>query len=405
MSASTQHFDLIIAGAGMVGAALAVGASRQGWHVALVDAMPMPLSLAVEQGQGVGDYDLRVSALTEASRQLLVTLGVWPLMQAQRVSPYQHMQVWDAAGVGHIRFSAAEMHWAELGHIVENRVTLAALHDAVARSEVVCFAQRRVRALSLLCDGQRVVTLDDGEQLTGKLVVGADGAQSRIRQLAGLTQCERDYGHHAIVATVATALPHQQTAWQRFMPDGPLALLPLDHPQRCSIVWSTEADHARALLKLDDDGFCAALTEASEHRLGRIEAVSERSSFVLKMRHAWQYYSDGVVVVGDAAHTIHPLAGQGVNLGFKDVAALLLQLAQARQRGQSPAAERWLKAYQRARKGDNWMTMAGMSGFKALFGNKDPGLTLMRNLGLSWVDGLPLLKRQLAARAMGVPAI
>ncbi|MFP8967621.1 UbiH/UbiF/VisC/COQ6 family ubiquinone biosynthesis hydroxylase [Pokkaliibacter sp. CJK22405] len=402
---SEMHTEIAVVGAGMVGAAVALGAAQQGWQVTLIDPRPAPMtslpSIDASAGDEVSSYDVRVSALTESSRRLLEQLGVWEAMARTRISPYQHMHVWDSEGIGKIHFDAAEMHCHTLGHIVENRVTVMALHQQLEQAGVR-WLSGKVKSLSLPESGMRCIQLESGERLQAKVIVGADGAESRVRQLSGIARVDRDYGHSALVATVKTSGTHQYTAWQRFMPKGPLALLPLADPHLVSIVWSSEPEHCRELMALDDDSFCGLLTECSEAVLGTVEAVSERTSVPLKMRHALSYQTDQVVMVGDAAHTIHPLAGQGVNLGFKDVEALLTQWQQAKARKRSPGEARWLQAYQRQRKADNWLTMAGMSGFKHLFGSRQPVLTLARNLGLTWTDQLPLLKRQMAARAMGL---
>ncbi|MFB9887828.1 UbiH/UbiF/VisC/COQ6 family ubiquinone biosynthesis hydroxylase [Balneatrix alpica] len=394
------EFDLIVVGAGMVGAAAALGAARQGWQVALVDPQPLVLQEPVLTEQ-VDDYDLRVSALTESSRQLLEHLGVWGAMQGWRVCPYRHMRVWDGEGTGAIEFNASELQRPNLGHIVENRVTQQALWQAILQAGIAHFAGK-VTALTGVQAGQRQLQLDTGVSLQARLIVGADGALSSVRRLVGIPLLERDYGHHALVASIALQQSHDYAAWQRFMPTGPLAILPFAHPQHASIVWSTLPEQADALLALSAGAFATELTQALEGRLGQVQAVSQRMAVPLRMRHAQYYWRDGVVLLGDAAHTIHPLAGQGVNLGFKDVMALLECLAYAWQRQLNPGMARILARYQRQRKLDNWLVQGAMGAFKQVFASRHPLLTLGRNLGLSTVNDLPLLKQQLAAQAMGL---
>ena len=237
-------------------------------------------------------------------------------------------------------------------------------------------------------------------------MVGADGAQSRLRQWSGLATREWDYDQQAIVCTVRTRQPHQYTAWQRFSPTGPLAFLPLltesGDEHYCSIVWSQDTAEARRLMALETEQFRLELERAIEQQLGVIESVSRRFAFPLRQRHAKEYVADGLALVGDAAHTIHPLAGQGANLGYGDVSALMGELGRAKELALSPADQTVLARYQRRRKGENLAMMAAMEGFKQLFARDELAIRWLRNTGMRWLDNLAPLKNRIAAEAMGI---
>jgi 2-octaprenylphenol hydroxylase len=404
-----SDFDIAIVGGGIAGNALARALGTSNMRIALLEAHQFPDSLP-EPSADIDNFDLRVSALTVASQRLLEACCDWQKMAAYRVSPYDQMCVWDAEGTGEIRFDAAEIHQPVLGHIVENRVIVSSLLEGVRQqSNVTLFNPAEVESLEQADqDGEliHVLKLADGRSLSTKLLVGADGAQSRVRTLQGISSREWDYGHTAIVATVRTALPHQRTAWQRFLPQGPLAMLPMYDAQEpdhlCSIVWSCETEVANELIALPDQAFCQRLAECFEHRLGAIESASPRKSFPLRQRHALHYVEPGLALVADAAHTIHPLAGQGINLGLADVVALAEELIRAERRGLSPGDMTVLRRYQRRRMGDNLLMMSAMEGFKRLFGNRALPVRWLRNLGLSRVNALQPLKAKIMKQAMGI---
>ncbi|WP_028470546.1 FAD-dependent oxidoreductase [Neptunomonas japonica] len=406
---TVQTADIVIVGGGMVGVTAALVLAASGLHIVLLENREFDPELLIDDvaGQLTAGYDPRVSALTCASQQLLTHVGAWPYMQQLRTSPYTDMDVWDGEGSGHIHFSSRELHELALGHIVENRVTVAALYAAAQRIDNL----RIITGVSVVqlsepdsaADGSsRVLTCKDGSQWRSKLVVAADGAMSKVRQLASIPMWEWDYGHHAIVTTVRTEKPHQETAWQRFTDDGPLAFLPLDDPNCCSIVWSTSPDHATALIDLDDDAFCAALTRAFEGRLGGVLWADRRHLFPLRQRHAQYYVQAGLAVIGDAAHTIHPLAGQGVNLGLMDAAALAEQILSAHTRGEEIGSEAVLKRFQRQRQSANLQMSASMEAFKQLFGHQQPLLKLVRNMGMNTLNSLSPIKQHVVMQAMGL---
>lgn len=401
-----QTFDIIVIGGGMTGAAAALGLSQQGWNVALVEAESRDaVQAALTPASGVHDFEPRVSALSIASQKLLDGLGVWSAVAAQRHCAYGHMEVWDADGTGRIRFDAAEMAVPALGVIVENRILVKALMDAVVASGITLFDGTTVSGWRDL-GVDKMITLADGQMLQAPLVVAADGANSRIRQWAGLPTREWDYDQQGIVCTVETSQLHGYTAWQRFSPTGPLAFLPLLNEKGdarfCSIVWSQDTAEARRLMGLDDDAFGAELEQAVERQLGAITDISKRFAFPLRQRHAKDYVRSGVALIGDAAHTIHPLAGQGVNLGYGDVRVLLEELGRLRASGFAPNEPATLARYQRRRKGENLAMMTAMEGFKQLFARDELPLRWMRNAGMRWLDRAGPLKNRLAAQAMGL---
>ena len=392
--------DLIIVGAGMVGSALALALEHSGLEILVVDGGP----LSVRPFAAEGAFEPRVSALSAASQRILERLGVWDGIAARRVSPYRDMRVWDGSGTGSVHFSAASVHAEVLGHIVENRVVQDALLDRLHDSQIGLLGSARLEQLRRSGDGW-LLTLADGRELRAPLLVAADGANSAVRRLVGCATREWDYLHHAIVTSVRCERPHQATAWQRFTDDGPLAFLPLARQgdeHWCSIVWSTVPAEAERLMALDDEAFRHELGKAFEWRLGQVTAVDPRICIPLRQRHAKRYVESGLALIGDAAHSIHPLAGQGVNLGFLDAAVLAEVLLHALQRGEQANDVRVLSRYERRRMPHNLAMMAAMEGFERLFQADPLPLRLLRNSGLNWVDELPDAKALFVRRALGL---
>ncbi len=390
------RYDIVIIGAGMVGATLACALRDSGLRLAIVEAHPAPRSWPADS------VDLRVCAISAASQRIFQALDAWPGMVARGVSPFREMHVWDAAGRGEIHFDSAELAQPSLGHIIENRVIQAALLERLDEAESVeLICPAAIEHFRCAEEGVRL-TLSDGAELHAALLVGADGGASRVRALAGIATRGWSYGQQAVVGVVRTQQPHRRTAWQRFLPEGPLAFLPLADGHSSSIVWSTTPERAEALQAMSETDFRAALGEAFDHRLGAVLAAGPRRAFPLRLQHSVRYVGERLALVGDAAHMIHPLAGQGVNLGLLDAAALAEVIIAARQQGRDFAARPALRRYERWRKGDNLITMAVMDGFKRLFGTDLAPLRLARNVGLGLADRATPLKNRLIRHAMGL---
>lgn len=397
--------DVAIVGAGIAGSALALALSGHGLSVALVEAQPLAPG-QLPTGLELEDFDPRVVALNPRSRGLLEQWGAWQGVADYRSCAYRHMTVWDADGTGAIDFDCSDVGAAALGHIVENRALVRSLLTRLQGcADVRLLAPERLRACAREATGAMLLELESGARLRAGLVVAADGALSRVRELLDFRTREWDYGHHAIVATVQVEHAHGATAWQRFLPTGPLAFLPLPGSagaHYCSLVWSIDSARVEGLMELDEPAFCLALGRAFEQRLGRVLACSRRYAFPLRQRHALDYVQPGAALVADAAHTIHPLAGQGINLGLQDVAVLAEELLRARQRGEVAGSLAVLKRYQRRRKGENLAMMAAMDGFKRLFEQPALPLRWLRNAGMRGVDRARPLKQRLMQQAMGV---
>ena len=393
--------DLIIVGAGMVGSTLALALEGSGLNIVVLDASP----LEVADFDPLGGFEPRVSALSAASQRILQRVGAWPGIAARRASPYTDMHVWDGSGTGQIHFSAETVHAEVLGHIVENRVVQDALLETMQRGgRLQLIGDARVEQLTQTAEGWRL-TLGDGRELHTPLLIAADGANSAIRRLAGCETREWDYLHQAIVTSVRCSEAHQRTAWQRFTDDGPLAFLPLERDgdrHWCSIVWSVTEAEARRLMALDDLAFCAALERAFEQRLGEVLEVDPRLCIPLRQRHAKRYVQPGLALIGDAAHTIHPLAGQGVNLGLLDAAVLAEVLKAAIARGERAADVRVLSRFERRRMPHNLAMMAAMEGFERLFQADPLPLRWLRNTGLKAVEALPEAKALFVRQALGL---
>jgi len=411
--AEIQEFDIVIAGAGMVGASLACLLAESSLRIALIDRNPLrPQTEGNNRKLSSKEFDPRVSAISSASQQLFRELGVWDDMVAQRVCNYSSMEVWDAEGTGSISFSAAEINEPELGSIIENSIIISALHRRISEAEnVVPITPFSIEAFERVesSDGAIVkLNADDGQSISAPLVIAADGANSKLRGLANFECREWDYEQHALVTTVQTELPHGNTARQRFLETGPLAFLPLrvaqgDSSQHfCSIVWSMLPAQADRALSLNENEFNLELAAAIEGRLGKIEFSDQRFVFPLRQRHALDYVKDGIALVGDAAHTIHPLAGQGVNLGLLDAKALAEELLRGLKAGRTLADSTVLLRYQRRRKSSNLSMMWLMEGFKRLFAQQDLSIRWLRNKGMNAADKMTPIKNQMIRRAMGL---
>ena len=391
----SAEYDAVIIGGGMVGLTIACALGQQSFKVAVVEAIePQDIS-------AVDDYELRVSAISKSSQQVFRSINVWDGILKRRACAYQHMHVWDSTGEGKIHFDAAELGLDSLGHIIENRVIQYALYEQCQTlPSVECLCPKKVNEI-IYSETSSSLVLDDGSTLGTKLLIGADGANSRVRDAADISINSAPYEQKGVVAVVKSTRHHQDTAWQRFLPSGPLAFLPLSDGS-CSIVWSAENQRADELLEMDEEQFARELEQAFDFTLGKVESVSQRAAFPLVRRHAEKYVKRGLALIGDAAHTIHPLAGQGVNLGLLDAAALAEVMLQARTSAKDIAALNTLRKYERWRRADNSLMMYSMSGFKNLFSNEQAGLSMMRNMGLNLADSLGLVKHKVMRHALGL---
>jgi len=391
-----QSFDVVIAGGGMVGLALACSLQGSGLRIAVLEhQQPDDAPLPAQPG-------LRVSAINAASERLLQHIGAWPGIIAQRAAPYQGMEVWEGDSFGKIAFRSDEYGFSHLGHIIENQVVHRALWQRAENcDDVTLFTSATMKNIAW-GENEAFITLGDQRQMTARLVVGADGAHSWLRQHADIPLTFWDYRHHALVATIRTVEPHQSVARQVFHGEGILAFLPLSDPHLCSIVWSVSPDEAQRLVALPESEFNNILGSTFDMRLGLCSVESERVSFPLTGRYARSFAAQRLALIGDAAHTVHPLAGQGVNLGFMDAAELASEIKRLQKQGKDFGQHLYLRRYERRRKHSAALMLAGMQGFRELFDGNHPAKKLLRDIGLRLSDSLPGVKPKLLRQAMGL---
>jgi 2-octaprenylphenol hydroxylase len=391
----TERYEVIVVGGGMVGAAAACALAHGGVSVALLDRHNPERQWPKEP------IDNRVSALTKASQNILETLGAWPGMARRGVCAYRDMRVWDARGDGELHFDCADTEFNELGHLVENRVTVAALWDVLdTLPSAHCITPAKV-ARTQLTDHGRQVRLEDGRCLKADLVIAADGRESALRNMAGIDVTGWDYDQDGLVATVTTEKSHQATAWQRFLEEGPLAFLPLDNGQS-SIVWTLSTKTAKSYLALNDADFLQALEQASGGILGKMLAVGPRAAFPLRFQYANRYADQHLALVGDAAHAMHPLAGQGANAGLLDAAAIAQLVIEAKRQRRPLAGSGYLRRYERWRKGDNLMMMASMDVLNKTYGVSLQPFISLRSAGMNWINHTVIVKAYFNHYAMGL---
>ncbi len=389
-----NDFDVMVVGAGIVGLSSALALANEGFEVAILEAQSHPKQ---ELPLSNAEYDTKVVAITRASQHFLDQLGVWDTIDLTRSCAYQHMKVWDSVMDGLIEFSAVDFFEDDLGHIIEQSVIIGALWQALkVTPKITIFTGAKIESFSYQNEKAKLTFGD--KSLTAKCVIGADGASSRMRDLCQISTTTWDYKQSAIVATVQGTLSHYHTAYQRFAADGPLALLPLAHSHMSSIVWTTTPQQAQELMQLNQCDFAKKLGHEMDSVMGEMSLISQRFLFPLKTHHAKQYAVPGCVLVGDAAHTLHPLAGQGVNLGLMDVFALVETLTKNKtQIGEFNI----LKRYERQRKSHNQIMIWAMELFKQGFGSQVHLVQRARNVGLNWVNGKPQLKHLFAKMALG----
>ena len=397
----------------------------------LVDAGESPVSLeslCLSDKISVDGFDPRVVALTESSCRILDKWGLWCSIESIGVADYSRMFVWDGEGTASIGFEAGDLGLDRLGVVVENSVLRSALYQRLQQLAVChCLYGVGVEALEQAAADRVSVRLNDDSSLDAGLVIGADGANSVVKSLAGFESREWDYAQDAIVCTVKTRSSHESAAWQCFTRHGPLAFLPVSRVESgekggtsdqlkdqqdpstqqskdsyCSIVWSVDRVEAARLMGLSSPAFAQAMQSAFESRLGSIEAVSKRYSFPLWQRHTTQYVRGAVVLVGDAAHTIHPLAGQGINLGLTDAASLASALVKSAGKNKPLCNLPSLRRYERERLSENLIMMATVEFFKRLYSPGSSVLQLLRNRGMAAVDSTVVLKKQIIKAAVGL---
>ena len=397
---SVRQADIVIVGAGVVGLAAALALAGTKLEIVVLDAQPSHVPPSPERA--LSDWARRVTALTPTSKQFLSELDVWQAISGSgRIGPYRDMVVWDSEGTGLVEFDAQSLSLDELGYIVESTVTTDALVTRVNQTPNIEIQWDTYLSQLNFYDEYVNVVTRAGDEISTQLVIGADGGRSVSRELAGINTRQWSYGQKAIVATVRVAPEHSYTCWQAFLPTGPLALLPLADSDLCSIVWSLDDSEAQTWIEADDTTFLRGLNAALGGRGPLVTDVSQRQLFPLVQCHAIDYLRDRFVLVGDAAHAIHPLAGQGINLGLSDAQVLAAEVGYAHSREATWWAPSVLKRYERQRKGDNLAMMAAMQTFKWGFGSRHPAVTMLRNVGLSAVDALPMVKRWFIQQAVG----
>ena len=396
MNGKAQHdYDVVIIGGHLVGSLLACALAETPLRMALVEPRPWQVRPVTTE------YDLRVFALNLASQRIFRRLNLFDAILQQRAFPYHAMSVWEHKSKACVEFDCAQLHTTELGYIVEEQVLLNALKTRLDQlPQLNYLAGNTLKSLQRLDQGV-LLQLEDGTCLQTQLVVGADGQFSTTRQQLGISCKRGSYEQTAIVATVQTEQSHQHTAWQRFLPSGPLAFLPLSD-QVCSIVWSLDTPLAESHLALAEESFEQTLSDAFEYRLGSIRLLSPRRHFPLNYLHAEHYCVPHAVLLGDAAHTMHPLAGQGVNLGFMDAAVLAHWMRDAYHRGRSVGDLNVLRRYERQRKLDNTLMLTTVSGFKKLFAEQRWGLPFLRDIGMRGFNQFAWAKHQAMIHAAGL---
>lgn len=387
------QWDAVVVGGGVVGAACALALAGEGLQVAMVEGRePPPWSPQKP--------DLRVFAFAADNAALLESLGVWKQVDQARARAYRRMRVWDAGGGGDLTFDADTLGRRELGWIVENGLLVDRLWAALPAAGVQLYCPARVEAMEQDAQGVRL-RLDDGRRVEASIAIAADGAESTLRTLAGLDVSRHDYGQRGVVAYVDSALPNEDTAWQRFLDTGPLAVLPFDR-NRSSIVWTLPDAEAEWVLALDEDSFNRELTNAFAGRLGEMRLVSARAAFPLRRQLASAYVAGRVLTLGDAAHVVHPLAGQGVNLGLRDVAGLRDLVREARQRRQDWSSPHRLQRWARTRRSENTVAAYSFDAINKVFSNDEMHLTLARGALLGLAGKMPPLMSMFWKRASGL---
>lgn len=407
--------DLIVIGGGIVGGVLAALMAESDFSIAVVDSNPSNKLQDVEKTSSTSasdnlateeidpnNIDPRVFAITRASEQIFKAARIWEEIQQSPMGHFREIQVWDANGTGNIHFDSQSLCEPTLGYIIENRIIQAAINNRLGKlNNVISHCPASLEQLEVKVDKAEVV-LNNGTRTSAKLIVGADGANSRVRELANINSTTYDYQQTALVCTVKSQIAHHDTARQRFLSTGPLAFLPLSEPHTCSIVWSTTPEQAQELKEISDEEFRHSLEEAFESTLGRILQTGPRFTFPISRAHAKNYVKNRIALIGDAAHRVHPLAGQGANLGILDAATLAELLLLSGQQNNDIGKTSLLRKYERWRKGENLSVLMAMDGFKHAYGSSQNAIQKLRNMGMNVVNASPPIKRLIMLKAMGL---
>lgn len=390
-----EMIDVVIAGAGIVGSILALRLANAGLSVVVIEEQSINFN-------SHSKVDPRTLSITPASKIILSSLGVWQQIPLEKIGPYNKIHVWDETGDGQVEFDASETAETHLGYIVEQLVLEKYLNEQLLKqNNVNVHEATEINSINLE-QAQVSISLNNGKTIVTKLLVGADGARSKVRDLASIVFESNSYEQTAVAGVIQTEQPHQKVARQRFLEDGILALLPLNDEHQCGFVWSTTDFNANHFKQVNEQNFCEIITEASESVLGEIIACYSRQTFPLSSAQASQYCDHRVVLVGDAAHRVHPLAGQGANLGIIDAEVLSNDIIQLHKQQRDFGLKAYLRRYERKRRAENIFMMNVFSGFKWLYGKQDFPIPLVRNYGMNVINQLTPIKQCIMQRAMGL---
>ena len=395
LAMDTHDADVVVVGGGIIGSTFACLLGQAGLKVILLDA-------GIRQVNSLKQVDARVFAITLASEQILKRAGAWEYLDKRDIGHFRKMHVWDENGLGEISFDSASICQASMGYIISHQIIVDALQEKLlAMENVRCLWSVSPAFIKEQSDAIVIGTEDD-LSFSARLVVAADGHNSKLRNLANIHYKKHEYKQSALGCIVTTEFPHGEVARQRFLKRGPLAFLPMQDPHQSAIVWSSSPDHIQRLKECDKSAFNFELAEAFANELGEIKESTECSVFPLSRAQAESYTKPRLALIGDSAHTVHPLAGLGANLGLLDAAVLAEEVVGAYQRQRDPGRMQVLRRYERRRKGENQHMMYLLDGFKHLFENQLQSVQWLRNFGLDTVDSLPIVKHAILKRAMGL---